>query len=75
MVGPTGPSPFMQRGIRGGGLVVDGFAFNERKYPLDPYQNIFFQKGPERHFQTCPISEKKKIRIVVGLELMKTCVN
>ena len=75
MVGPTGPSPFMQRGIRGGGLVVDGFAFNERKYPLDPYQNIFSKKDLKDIFKLVRFQKKKKIRIVVGLELMKTCVN
>jgi len=49
------------RGIHPGWLwPVDGFAFNkERKNPLDPDQIFFFRKGSERHFQPCPISEKR----------------
>jgi hypothetical protein len=50
-------------------VAVDGFAFNERKDPLDPDQNDFFQKGPDRHFQH--VRFQKKVHIVVGMKLMK----
>jgi len=50
----------MQRGIRGCGLVVDGFAFNERKYPLDPYQNIFSKKDLKDIFKLVRFQKKKR---------------
>ena len=66
-MGPTGPSRFS--------FSICQYAFNERKDSLDPEQNnFFFKKGPERHFQNL-FNFRSKIHIVVGLKLMKTCVN
>ena len=48
------------RGIHPGWLwPVDGFAFNkERKDPLDPYQNIFFEKDLRDIFNLVRFQEK-----------------